>query len=166
MTGSRIEPGGRAVTLAPGIVELREEPRRDTAVVRVTIPAAAFPDEVGRSIGETMHAAEAAGVAMTGMPFVRYHSFQPEAIEAEIGIPVARAIAPSGRVLASELPGGTVAVVLHVGPYDALGDTYAGLERWLVDNGRTRAGGPWEIYLTGPETDQAAARTEIIQPLA
>jgi AraC family transcriptional regulator len=88
-------------------------------------------------------------------------------IEYEAGVTLAApAQATVGRAVPSELPGGTVAVAWHVGPYDRLGDTYRALETWIAEQGRAISGPMWEVYWTDPDSAPPEEwRTEIVVPV-
>jgi effector-binding domain-containing protein len=49
-------------------------------------------------------------------------------------------------VVESELPAGTVAYLLHVGDYAAIGQSHDRLVAWCADQGLHRAGPLWEVY--------------------
>jgi effector-binding domain-containing protein len=111
----------------------------------------------------------------TGAPVVRYHAFEPESTDVEVGIPIAAAVPISSPILAAVLPGGPAAVIEHRGAHTNLGDTYGRLHAWIHDNGRTGAGVGWEVYewidpnqqpdpTTWPQP--AEWRTQLVQPLA
>ena len=56
-------------------------------------------------------------------------------LDLQIGIPIAVAAPGNDDVQAGELPGGPIAVAVHAGAYDSLGDTNAAMERWMDANG-------------------------------
>ena len=87
-------------------------------------------------------------------------------LEVEAGFPVSSPIEPNGDVQPSELPGGQVAVTVHVGPYDQMEPAYQALASWVTDHGGELAGDAWEVYFSDPSTepDPATWRTEIVQP--
>lgn len=67
------------------------------------------------------------------------------------------------------LPAGSYAKVIHVGPYETLGDTWSRLMgRWLVTSGHRVGDGPsYERYLNTPmNTAPDALSTELYLPLA
>ena len=67
---------------------------------------------------------------------------------------------------ASELPGGRVVTVTHVGPYDQLKGTWDGIMAWVQSEGLTLNGAPWEVYVDDPTTvDPSTLRTEIYVPV-
>jgi effector-binding domain-containing protein len=82
-------------------------------------------------------------------------------------VPVRRRFAATGRVHPYTLAGGTVAVAQHWGPYEAIGESYDELGRWVSEHGRQPAGPMWEMYWTDPESepDPAKWRTEIFWPV-
>lgn len=102
-----------------------------------------------------------------GQPYARYHSQGP-VMHVEAGIPIAGEGKASGDFILSELPAGEAAVMIHVGPYEKLGEAHEAVQKFVEAEGRTRAGGPYEIYLTDPgaEPDPAKWQTRVVQPLA
>ncbi len=151
---------------APGSIEVHELHPREVAVIRVDVPVAELPRAIGEAIGEVESRMAEAGVEMAGPPFARYLGFGP-VVAAEIGCPVRRPAPHVGRVFPAQLPGGRIASILHVGPYETINDTYARLEAWLADTGATAGGPMWEVYWSDPvaEPDPATWRTEVLVPL-
>ena len=121
-----------------------------TASIRVTVPAAEIGPTMGQIIVEVMAYLNRLGIHPAGPPFARYYETGPVHVTMEVGFPVAKAVAPSGRVTAGELPGGEVAVTWHIGPYEKLGHAYAALESWVKEHSRESSGPAWEIYWSDP----------------
>ena len=106
------------------------------------------------------------GVGQAGAPFVRYREMaDPLTIEA--GVPIAAPVDLPAPAQTGELPSGRRAVCVHVGPYDALPQSWERLTAWLDEQGEKAAGAGWESYLTDPgsEPDPAKWVTEISIPL-
>jgi effector-binding domain-containing protein len=149
--------------------EIQERASQPALVIRLHSSIAEIPAMFAVALPEVWHAAEAMGLTPSGPPFGRYLSeFAPE-LDYEAGVPLPQpAPAAHGRAEPVELPGGTLAVGWHVGPYETLGETYAALMAWIAGQGRTVAGPMWELYWTDPGTEPDASRwrTEVIVPVA
>ena len=63
-------------------------------------------------------------------------------------------------------PGGSVASVVHVGPYDGIDAAYAEIQAFIRTHDLDPAGPPREIYLTGPDVAPSETRTRIEFPVA
>jgi effector-binding domain-containing protein len=72
--------------------------------------------------------------------------YKDDAPSVEVGVLVAGSFAPEGRVVPSQLPGGTVATALHRGDYAELGRAHDAVLRRAAELGRAPAGPRWEIY--------------------
>ena len=160
--------------VAPPRSEIRDLATQPTVAVRVTrtfddLPAA-FPELLPRVMGR---AAELGGV-IAGPPYARYHGMGEGQVDIEIGAPVLAAaaslpplaeVAP-GEVGASALPAGPAAVIVHVGPYDQVGASWAMADDWLRESGHRAAGAGWESYVDDPGVvPPSQLRTEIILPV-
>lgn len=123
---------------------------------------------IGTAFGEVYGHLGAHGVAPAGPPFVIYHGMPQGDVpfDVEVCAPVGRpAGAPTGW-RSQELPAGNFATLMHVGPYDTLGDTYATLTTWLGAHGLAVVGPPREVYLSEPDTPPEQVRTIIEFPVA
>ena len=90
---------------------------------------------MGPLFGEVYGCIQQSGQEPAGMPFAIYHSMDGETVDLECGMPVASPMDSVGRVQAGELPAGTVATATHMGPYDALRQTWAALTEWMSSQG-------------------------------
>jgi len=65
------------------------------------------------------------------------------------------------------LPGGEVAMTVHVGPYEGLGQASNAIQAWIGENSLTPAGAPWEVHITDPMATPSTAgwRTEVYWPV-
>jgi effector-binding domain-containing protein len=84
-------------------------------------------------------------------------------VGAPVGLPDDR-----GPVRLGELPAARVAVLVHAGSYDSLGDTYRRLGAWVAHNAAPAHLPVRELYLVSfDETDDLERfRTEVQWPLA
>lgn len=101
------------------------------------------------------------GVAQAGHNVMVYRDIAGGGVDVEVGVEAAGPFEATGPVTPSELPGGTVVVAVHRGPYARLGDTHAEIHRWCAHEGLTLAGPRWEIYGDWTE-DENALETEIV----
>ena len=135
--------------------------------IRVTAKMTELGQIMGPLFGEVVGHIQRSGHHPAGMPFAIYHGMDGGEVDVECGIPVASPVESDGRIKAGELPAGTVATVIHMGPYEALRDTWAALTGWMSSQGLAPAAAPWEVYVTDPgaEPDQSKWRTEIFFPV-
>jgi effector-binding domain-containing protein len=82
-------------------------------------------------------------------------------VPVEAGVEVAGPFEAAGRVKCSQTPGGAVASVVHVGPYQRLPEAHAAVRRWCQEQGHSIAGPNWEVYGDWTE-DPAGLRTEVV----
>jgi effector-binding domain-containing protein len=144
---------------------------REPALVlakRLPITLADIGWTLGAAFGEAYGHIQARGEATDGPPFVIYHGLPAgdEPFDIEICAPVKRAIDPPSGWQLTELPGGTFASLLHVGPYDTVRQGYDTLLAWLGGHDLAVAGPPREVYLSDPSTPPNQIRTVIEFPSA
>jgi effector-binding domain-containing protein len=148
---------------------VKVEERGPILVVSRRVPArvSEMGGVLGSSFSEIYGHLEARGVEPAGEPFVIYYDMpeNDKPIDIEICAPVARAIEPPRGWKVRELPAGTFAVLVHVGPYDTLGAAYQSIARWIGDHDMVVAGPPREIYLSGPDTPPDQIKTVVEFPV-
>jgi AraC family transcriptional regulator len=106
------------------------------------------------------------GDRMAGPPLARWHTWEDNAGEMEVAIPVREPMAGTDRIQASELPAGRAAVAMHIGPYDGLKHTWNKFGAWMKEQNLEAAGAPWEHYLNDPcETPPENLQTRIVWPI-
>jgi effector-binding domain-containing protein len=107
-------------------------------------------------------------VTPTEPPFVIYHG-SPGVTDlpfrVEICVPIRAPLDPPEGWRLADLPGGTFASVVHVGPYDSVGAAYDELQDWIAGHGHVIAGPPREVYLSPPSTPPAEIRTIVEFPV-
>lgn len=147
-------------------IERKDLATHPTLVLRATVSVAEIGPFVGRAFAAVAQALGQEGLSPAGPPFARYHRLAEDRFEVEAGFPTARAVSTAGEVSASSLPGGPVAVMTYIGPYDQMEAAYAALLGWVTDHGGEPSGDSWEVYLSDPavEPDAGKWRTEIVMP--
>lgn len=149
------------------LISIRSIPEQPVLAIRQTLPAGMFQSFLGGAFSELYQFLAMGGVEPEGPPIARYHAFGPETIDVEVCLPVASGTIGTGRITAEVLPAATVATLVHVGPYDGVGESYAELEEWMQTHGFDHDGPPRERYLIGPDSGIAPSdyRTEIEMPV-
>jgi effector-binding domain-containing protein len=147
--------------------ELTTIPEAATAVIRAVVPLSDLPSFFDRAFPTIGAALGASGATSTGPAFAYYLREPDDSCELEVGFPVDGVIQPTGDAVASRLPGGRVATVVHQGGYDGLQKSWTRLQEWVQEQGLTPVGGFWEVYLTepSPDGDPADNRTALYLPL-
>ena len=135
--------------------------------IRERHPADQMPAFLGETFGSLFGRLHELGVPPVGAPFVIYHEFGSEAIDAEVCIPVGRIVNDAIEVASRELPPTTVVRTVHVGPYTELGGAYDALTDWIRAHATEAAGPVRERYLNGPGdgVEPAAYVTEVEMPI-
>lgn len=142
---------------------LEEVPAATVATMRRTVPMADLTDFFGTAFHHVAGAVSEAGGRVAGAPFAWYHGMPTDTIDVSAGFEVVGDVHPTAAGVALlERPGGRAAIAMHVGPYDALAQTYGRLLGWLSDQGLEPGPEMWEEYLSPPEGDPATWRTRIV----
>jgi AraC family transcriptional regulator len=164
----RLSTSQRSITMSTVSVTRRTVPSQHALVIRKTIPKSQVAAAIGENLPRVFAHAQKAGVAFAGAPFSRYVRIGLGSLEIEIGMPVATKAPGAGEIEPVELRAGSVAFALHRGPYDKLPETYEAIERWIDAQHASRAGAPWEVYVTDPgeKPNPADWETEVYFPIA
>jgi DNA-binding transcriptional MerR regulator len=153
-------------------VHVRDEPGCHTLAVRGEVAESRFAEWLGEAYATLGALCEQAGIAPAGPVGALYPGViaddAAEPIEAYVPIGTPVPLPESrGPVVLSEVAAARVAVLVHVGPYGTLGDTYRRLGTWVAHNARSADLPVREIYLVSydetPDTEHF--RTEIHWPI-
>ena len=137
---------------APKIVEY---PERHYVAVASPVRMADMQDVAPRLIGEIWGWVQEKGLTPTGMTIIRYKVIDMAGeMQLEFGVTVDRPARGDGRAIASSLPAGRYAEIVHTGPFDTLHDANAALVGWTQERGLA-----WD-YEKKPDGDHFAARYE------
>jgi effector-binding domain-containing protein len=126
---------------------------------------------IGDGIGGAFHVlvehAGKTGSQWAGPPFVLYPEICDGEFEILVCMPVVPGATGGAEVELEEVPGGTVATTVHVGPYNEIGAAYAAVQVWMAEHGRQPAGMVRETYLNDPDSVPAEELlTQIDWPVA
>ena len=148
-------------------VTIKEEPSELVASIRRRIASERIGEVIPEAFGRLARCVEEVGYGH-GMPGIVLHEVrEPTSVDVEVCMPVAAMFDPPEGVQVRVLPGGTMAAVVHTGPYDASQPAYDALTAWITDHGWTAIGPPREHYLNDPHVVGIdRAETEIELPVA
>ena len=148
------------MTLEIGVVEVKEQAYLG---IRDVVEVSAIPAKMGEFFRELFEYLGRKGIQPVGPPFAYYHSFNPEMIDMESGVPVSMPHEGEGRIRGGKLPSGKALRALHIGPYDRLVETYNAMMAYAMEMDIELVETMWECYLTDPqsESDPSKWRTEI-----
>jgi AraC family transcriptional regulator len=156
-------------------INLENFTAKPTVVIKATLTPlpgaeAVTPEQVTSALGRILpkvrkHLTDS-GIAPISPPFACWFKYEAKIVEFEAGLMVANPVPGSGEIVPSELASGRQATTIHVGPYQNIGGAYEALHSWLTEHSETKAGAPWEVYITDPMfTPPAKLRTKIYMPL-
>lgn len=123
-----------------------------------------IPDGLGRAVAFL----ESAGAAPSGIPFTLYHQVPDGDAPGEISLclPVDAQLEPADGIEVIEMAACTVAAIVHTGPYEDMGDSYASVGAWIHEHGHRIAGLNREVYLnTLLDVAETGLLTEIQWPI-
>jgi effector-binding domain-containing protein len=131
--------------------------------------------EIPIALGEIVEYAMSHGAQLVGMPIALMHELGKDAAEKadregtaviDVAFPVSGPVQGSESVKCYELPGGTMAKVIHKGPYEACETAYNALFAWIAANGYMVSDPTREVYLNDPRTVKPEdILTEIYAPV-
>jgi effector-binding domain-containing protein len=132
-------------------VTVTEVASRPTAVVAATTTWQEFPPLWRELLDEVWACLRAGGIHRGCRNIMLYRDDVPLV---EVGVELRQPCPLTGRVVASSLPAGQVAMTVHRGPYTGLGAAHQAVHDWAAAHGRRLAGPRWEVY--GPHHDDPA----------
>lgn len=135
------------------------------ASIREIIPS--YP-AVGKLYGELFGTLGPAAFTGPCVALWHDHEYKEKDVDAEAGVYVRQPVTAKGRVGVRELPGETVASILHEGAYNRLSESYDSITRWIEANGYRPCGATREIYLKSSmpvRQDDESYITEIQVPV-
>lgn len=128
-------------------IKVKEVTAQPIAGIRMRIDPTTYGESIPSPMIELIDYTERLGVRRRDLPHVVIHyDYSEEEADIEAAVPIERAIAGEGRIVSNTLQGGTVASIMHVGPYEELGVIYPALATWIQEHGHEMAGAPYEMF--------------------
>ncbi len=129
---------------------LEEQGAQPALTIRTKTSLEGLPQAVGQAYMAIARYLGELREQRAGAPFVAYHNKDMQELDVEIGFPVRKRLPSRKTIRSTEIPAGTYATCLHVGPYTGLHEAYAALSAWMEENGYEASGLVYEMYLNDP----------------
>jgi effector-binding domain-containing protein len=166
---AELQSGVAPVTHTP--VHVRYDAAIDVISIAADVSEAQFASFILDSLDRLNRFLESVDAAPSGPPGTLYTAEIPDEVEhieammpigAQVGVP-----ASEREIKLREVPGAWVAVLVHPGEYESMGDTYRTLGAWIARNAEPSGERIREWYIVSPlDTDSPAEfRTEIAWPI-
>ena len=137
----------------PYDVQIRSVPQQTFAAVCGQANTHNIGDRIIVLLSEVWDFLKDPGMRQTGHNVVLYSDEASKAllrtedeVPIEVGVQVPTTFESTGRVVCSAIPGGTVATVVHLGPYQKLPEAHTAIREWCAEHGHALAGPTWETY--------------------
>lgn len=145
--------------------DVRKAPTQNVLMIRHTCAMKEIGAAIGRLLPEVYGWAMQHGVQVVGPAFTRYTGWS-DPCTFDVGFVVDRKVDTNDpRVIGGELGGRDAAYAMHVGAYDAIGETYTAMGEWIKEHDYVPDTTVYEEYLDPPGTPIDKQRTEVWWPL-
>jgi len=148
-------------------IEIVDLAGTDVVTITETTSQAKVGELLAQLYAELKAYIEENGGTMNGAPFAVYHQWSEEGVKLEAGFPIVKAIQGSDRFVVKKMNATKAAKATHMGDYSNIDAVHRNINVYVAENGYTRTGAPWEVYLTDPMnvTDTAKWTTEVYYPI-
>ena len=147
-------------------IELIKTGKQPVLTVRTATNAANLPSAIGESFRKIADYLKDIGELMSDVPFVAYHSLDPEDMDIEIGFPVHRPLPGEGDVKASFLQESLAIFCMFRGSYGDMGALYDEMSNWIEENDYRFSGIYYEFYYNGIEFPESELLTKVLIPVS
>lgn len=143
--------------------EEKHQSEQPVLAIRTTIPVEQLKQTIGQSYGKIMQYLAQVGQQPAGEPYVAYYSLDMQALDVEIGFPVAGPLPGQDEVRAGCIPEGMITTCLYTGPYEEMNGAYEELTAWTLQHGYQPTGTVYEVYYNSPmEVSPQELKTQIV----
>lgn len=127
--------------------------------------------DIPTALGDLVGYAVSKDAALVGAPIALMYETGKEAVEkadaegtavVDVAFPIAEPVEVSGEFKVYELPGGTMARIVHKGPYEECEEAYNAVFAWISGNGKRIVGPIREVY---PNDPRAVAPEDILMEI-
>ena len=132
-------------------MEIKTVEAKKTAMVRSTVPLSELSNLMGKAYGAIGAMAQQGALQIMGPPFALYHNMDMNALDVEVGFPVAADVENHGEVKTGVIPASRVASAIHKGAYAQMERTYKELQAFVASQGeKADESMMYEYYLNDP----------------
>ena len=148
-------------------VELKNVPDQTVIGLKLKTSSESIASDIGQGYGRLFQYVAQAGIKPAGPPLALFYNPPGPEMDVELAVPAPPDAPGQGEIFNRKLPGGTMASIVHIGPYETLKGTYDTLFAWLKKNDHSLTGPVREVYLSDPsmEKDHSKLKTEILAPI-
>ncbi len=131
-------------------MEIKDVQKQNTLMVRLVTPISKISDVMGEAYQEIGEFMAKKGIPFSGAPYARYYNMNMEALDVEMGFPIAIDVKGENRIKTGQIPAGKIATAIHCGPYSTLEETYTKLMGFVKEKGLEVEEWMYEYYLNSP----------------
>lgn len=147
-------------------MEIRTIEAKKALGIEATVAADKLPENIGSMYGELAAFMQKKAIPVTEAPYVLYKNMDPQALQIVAAFPVSQDVQTEGRIIMTEIPGGTFVHCVHKGPYTELEKTYAKVMDYIKEKKVETQEWMYESYINSPEdTAPEELLTELFFPL-
>ena len=125
------------------VIEVKQVAPQPTIVVRRQSELEQLSNTIPEASKVVWNFLTAMDIQQVGRNVVLY---QDQALNLEVGVEVNTPVEAQPPVISSQLPGGPVAVTVHMGSYEQLPAAHRAILDWCEQHQMPLAGPNWEIY--------------------
>jgi effector-binding domain-containing protein len=146
--------------------ELLQREAQPVLSVRTRTPVYELKRFLGEAYEMIVQYVAELGEEFAGPPYAAYFNMDMQDLEVEAGFPVNLSLPAKGKIQAGEIPAGSYAATLHIGPYAQAEKAYTELNEWVIKQGHQPTGIVYEFYLNDPgEVPEDALQEQILYQL-
>ena len=146
-------------------IELIKIGKQPVLSVRTITNAANLPSVIGESFRKIADYLAEINELMSDVPFVAYHSLDPEDMDIEVGFPVPSPLSGKGDIKASFFQEGLAVFSMFRGSYGDIEPLYIEMTEWIEENGYGFSGAYYEFYYNGIEFPESELLTKVLIPV-
>ena len=147
-------------------IELIKAAKQPVLSIRTNTSTANLPSVIGDSFKRISEYLNEINELMSDVPFVAYHSLDPEDLDIEIGFPVSRPLPGKNDVKPSFFHETLAVFSMFRGPYSEMESLYNEMNNWIEESSYHFSGVYYEYYYNGIEFPESELLTKVLIPVS